>query len=591
MVEDWLRAVTEAAPLDPRDGETGSEYLRRVGRHVDAPERAAAAVDAYRTATFGPTADLEEGQRAALEGFLAAVETAEGARETPEGEAADGPVDTVPATGGEPDEPPVEPAADAAEPGGDADGSATEPAPGRRRGAADAAGAAAGHPATDTATPSADEGTAERPPPGRGLEPPVTVPDQEPRAAGPASLPDAVGERHRLPDVRLGEAVALLAVVLFFGALGVAAAGAGPAPATERPLAVGVQGGFGGSTGYVTTTGGDWRSESMAGGFDVEWVGGERVLATVLERGREDCGRVTPPCARAGIRVYDTGEDTVVRTWTRPVANDTAPPVLAATMLDDGTVVLADPAPDRGGLIAVGPAGEVAWRWNLTAHYGTGPGAPAPARLSVTDVDHPGQDRYLVTVAVTDQVLVLERGVGVVDVVNEHRNESLLDGPHDAERLGRGRLLVADSRHNRVVVLVRGARGWHPAWTLTAAGGTHLSLPRDVDPLPGGTLLVSDSLHDRVVQVSRDGAVYRTWDLPVPYAADARASRVPGDGWAPAAGPATPRVAVLSAVYIEARSTVGLPYWVDQWLFAGGVAALVVALVGLGQAARSRRGA
>lgn len=255
----------------------------------------------------------------------------------------------------------------------------------------------------------------------------------------------------------------------------------------------------------------------------------------------------------------------------------------------DGTVVIPDPAPDRGGLVAVARDGTVAWRWNATSYYGTGPGAPSPSRLTVTDVDHLGEERYLLTVALTDQVLVLERGVGVVEVLNADRNESVLDGPHDAEVLGPSRLVVADSRNARVVGFERTATGWRRTWTFTHAGGQRLSLPRDVDALADGTLLGTDSLNDRVVQVTRDGAVHRSVRAPVPFAADAPGDRDPAAEWTATAGPATPRVAGLSGLYLTLDGAVGLPYWVDQWLFAIGLVAGVLVLLGLAHAGRERR--
>lgn len=535
MGEEWLRAVQDAAGVERRDAETAAEYLERVGRAVDAPERAAAAAEAYTAATFGPDADLDDDQRGALEAFLAAVRSGSG---------------------------------------GGADG----------REASDAEG-----PAGDTATAAADAGApdagVDQPdPPGRGLEPPVTVPDVTPleSEAGPLA-----GEEGVLANRRLGELLALLALFVVVAATGVAAATAGPSPAVDGSLAVGVQGGFGGSSGYLTTTGDDWRSGSLAGAFEAEWVSDDRVLTTVMVRNRTDCGSLGAPCAHAGFRVYDVGDDAVVRSWTRPVPNDAAPTVLTATMLPDGTVVLAEPSPDRGGLVAVAPSGTVAWRWDATDHYGSGPGAPSAARLSVTDVEHLDEGRYLLTVAVTDQVLKLQRGVGVVEVVNAASNESVLDGPHDAEVVGPDRIVVADSRHGRVVAMERTATGWRRTWTLDSAGGHPLALPRDVDALAGGTLLVTDSLNDRVVQVSRDGYVHRRLGVPIPYSADAPGER-PGRDWTATDGPATPRVAGLTGLYLAAADR-GLPYWVDQWLFGVVLVALVVGLGGLAHAAASRR--
>lgn len=249
MADEGLGAIREAADHEPRDSETVAEYLRRVGRDVEAPDRAEAALDAYNAARFGPTGDLDEEQRAALEAFLGAVRGA--------GQAADPGQDTGPAARAPPGEEPAD--------GQSADEEAADPPAGAARDARQ---------------------------PGRGLEPPVAVPDVAPLEAGPRWL---AGETAPVGVLRRGELLALLAVVLFVAAGGVAAATAGPGPATDGPLAVSAQGGFAGATGYVMATGADWRSDRLAGAFEADWVGEDRVLATVIERGRPNCGEIAPP--------------------------------------------------------------------------------------------------------------------------------------------------------------------------------------------------------------------------------------------------------------------------------------------------------
>jgi hypothetical protein len=102
--------------------------------------------------------------------------------------------------------------------------------------------------------------------------------------------------------------------------------------------------------------------------------------------------------------------------------------------------------------------------------------------LHINDVDVIGEDRYLVSVRNANQLLIIERGRGVVEVINEDddRNDascrgsgqlrdtdgdrdvrcgdpSILDHQHNPQYLEEGAILAADSENDRVVELTKRA--------------------------------------------------------------------------------------------------------------------------------------
>jgi hypothetical protein len=158
-----------------------------------------------------------------------------------------------------------------------------------------------------------------------------------------------------------------------------------------------------------------------------------------------------------------------------------------------------------------------------------------------------GEDRFLISVRNANQLLVVERGQGVVEVINEDTDDSddsscakgrqladfdddgdvrcgdpsVMNHQHNPQWLGDGRVLVADSENDRVVELRRTDSGWEPAWTLTEAGGLRLQWPRDADRLSNGNTLVTDSLNRRVFEVTPGGEVVWSYATPlIPYEAD-----------------------------------------------------------------------
>ena len=161
---------------------------------------------------------------------------------------------------------------------------------------------------------------------------------------------------------------------------------------------------------------------------------------------------------------------------------------------------------------------EVVWEWRFDEHYETDAGGPYPDDWThVNDVDALGDGRYLVSVRNFDQVVVINRSTGRVDlalgaddrwdVLFEQHNPQLLRGPNGAPTL-----LVADSRNDRVVEYARVDGRWERTWELTGGG---LTEPRDADRLPNGNTLVVDRLGHRTLEVTPNGTV--VWEFYSPW--------------------------------------------------------------------------
>nr|WP_235007254.1 arylsulfotransferase family protein [Haloarcula mannanilytica] len=192
--------------------------------------------------------------------------------------------------------------------------------------------------------------------------------------------------------------------------------------------------------------------------------------------------------------------------------------------------------------------GEVTWQWNASSFYDAPQDPTTTDWLHINDVDVISTGRYLVSVRNANQLLVIERGEGVVDVINEDTNDSndancrksgqladydgdgdircgdpdVLNHQHNPQWLGDDAVLVADSENDRVVELHRTEAGeWEPAWALDQVEGVAFDWPRDADRLPNGNTLITDTLNRRLVEVDESGTV--VWSVRterIPYEAD-----------------------------------------------------------------------
>jgi hypothetical protein len=201
-------------------------------------------------------------------------------------------------------------------------------------------------------------------------------------------------------------------------------------------------------------------------------------------------------------------------------ANDTA----------DDRVVIYDVGAQMNGSDEPVDGDDVVWEWYFRNHYPADTdGGMDRDWTHVNDVDKVGDGRYLVSPRNFDQVILIDRETGAIelrlgsdgdhDVLYEQHNPMYME-TDDGEPV----ILVADSENDRVVEYTcseRTADGdcdWALTWELDDPS---LNWPRDADRLPNGNTLIVDSLNHRVLEVTPDGEI--VWESCVfwgPYDAE-----------------------------------------------------------------------
>ena len=428
---------------------------------------------------------------------------------------------------------------------------------------------------------------------------------------------------------RLGTVAVAVGLLLVVGTLAVSAAvaptiGSPPGEPDERRTLVGVQGGgFGwheyGNVHMLVGAEESWREDSAGSYFDVTMLPNGSVLAGFMDGGRQDCGPYEAPCSRTGFRVIDPDADggpAVVSEYSFPVRSQTNSEVHDVERLGDGEYLVTDMDRER---IVVLEGGEEVWAWNASELYE--PPADVTRRdwLHINDVDVIEEGRYLVSVRNANQLVVVERGEGVVEVINADEEDDddgsckrtgqlvagddgdvrcgdpdVLDHQHNPQWLGDGAVLVADSDNDRVVELHRTDDGdWEPAWTLRRAGGVKLDWPRDADRLPNGNTLVTDTLNKRLLEVTENGTVvWSTRTERIPYEADRLPEGELNEGvrYGSTAGetpePADDSVPVLSFALGALR---GAAPWLPFWFTELQLSLTVAGLASVGAGAWLRR--
>jgi len=369
-----------------------------------------------------------------------------------------------------------------------------------------------------------------------------------------------------------------------------------------------------------------WRHTGAEGYFEVERLDDGTVAVAFIEGGYEDCGRFESPCPHTGYRILDPGAGSgppeVIEEWSFPVRSQTNSEVHAFDPLPDGGFAVADMEYER---LLVVEDGEVAWQWNASELYDAPPDPTRTDWLHINDVEHIGDGRFLVSVRNANQLVVVERGAGAVEVINEDRgtddstctqnrqlddygddsdgdvrcgDPAVLNHQHNPHWLGDGVVLVADSDNDRVVELHRRDDGWEPVWALESAGDIALDWPRDADRLPNGNTLVTDTMNERVLEVSENGeVVWSTTTDSVPYEAD----RVPvgervgvpshgvdTDERVGAADPDSGDIPLLTPAVVGLQAGVPwMPYWVGELQVV--VVLVSLALVGSGVVVRRQK--
>lgn len=433
-----------------------------------------------------------------------------------------------------------------------------------------------------------------------------------------------------------GAVLVAAAVALLVLTLGVSAALAPDAGVAaddgSRETVVGVQGGGPGWHKYGSVESYDgteqaWRVADADSYFDVTKLDNGSVLAAFMDGGYEDCGEYDSPCIHTGFRIIDPngGDPEVVYEYSFPVGRQSNTEVHDAEPLDGGGFVFTDMDRER---IAVVEGGEVTWQWNASEYYEEPEdGAGSRDWLHINDVDAIDEESYLVSVRNANQLLVVERGEGVVEVINEDDgsddssctgnnqladtdgdgdvqcgNPELLDHQHNPQWLGgdpggdgEAAVLVADSDNDRIVELHRVDGEWEIAWELQTAGGIDLRWPRDADRLENGNTLVTDTLNRRILEVDENGTVF--WSIQterVPYEADrAPQNERPEGAWYgsenPSAGGSASRIPYLSEWSTLLRGIIpGLPFWYGGAQFGLTIVAILLAIAGGVELWRSR---
>jgi hypothetical protein len=347
-----------------------------------------------------------------------------------------------------------------------------------------------------------------------------------------------------------------------------------------------------------------WRASAADSHFEVESLGDGRLVTGFTRAGETDCGPYEPPCPHTGFQILDGPDDTVESEFAFPVRSVKNSEVHAAEPLPGGGFVVSDMEYER---VFTVEGGEITWQWNASQRYDAPPDPTRTDWLHINDVNVLGPDRYLVSVRNANQLLVLERGSGVVEVVNADDGGSdasclhggqlrdtdgdgdvlcgdpaVLDHQHNPHVIAADRILVADSDNDRVVELERTGGSWEVAWRLTGADGVALHWPRDADRLPNGNTLVTDTLNRRLVEVDSDGeAVWSVRTDRIPYEADrlpaGESMGVPaGEGAVVGATDGRGGLPVLGEVGFLLRAVFPwLPYWFEGLQ-------LVATLVGTG---------
>lgn len=340
-----------------------------------------------------------------------------------------------------------------------------------------------------------------------------------------------------------------------------------------------------------------WNDSRWTDVFGIDTMPNDSVLIA-FQNVTDDCGEWEAPCAYTGVEVHSQPPGERQWRWAFKTPEEQANEMHDAEYNDTyGEVSMIDMAYER--LVVVDyPSGDVVWQWNASEFYSAPPEPLYRDWLHMNDVDRLGEDRWLISVRNANQLLIVERGEGVVEVINKDRDDSndddcrgppnrqlygvditcgdllVMDHQHDPQWLGDGRVLVADSEKGRLVELERQGDDWVPVWSDEGAGGMSYQWPRDANRLPNGHTVVVDTRNNRVVELDEDGELY--WETPVAPSTYAALR----DGVEPRYGLPTmngvePRgfvqpIDVISVVHGGARHIGAIPRWFNEWLFLGG---------------------
>jgi len=415
-----------------------------------------------------------------------------------------------------------------------------------------------------------------------------------------------------------GTQVALVGLALILGFTAVTAATAPPLDAgtdaeASGPTLVGSFGqGWDGSVSELDAEGDPtWRHTGPHSYTSVERLPSGNVLVGYQDKRNGS--------AVTGVRIL-TPENRTVWRFEFDVATGRNSEVHDAERLPLGDILVA--GMDRERVFIIDRSTKaITWQWNASSHY-QAPADPLTRDwLHINDVDRIGDGRYLVSVRNANQLLIIERGAGVVETINDDREDgndancqirnvqlagdnprcgdpSVLNHQHNPQWLGEGAVLVADSENDRVVELHRQSNGtWTVAWAVEAAGGIGFDWPRDADRLANGNTLIVDTRNNRLVEIDRDGTVVWTTRIPEQsYAAVRNGAEYPSGPQYSASEAETASgqpfpdqpFAGIGTLYGALRHALPLPYWVGEWHVLVSIVGVVLIGVGIGEIVRER---
>lgn len=396
---------------------------------------------------------------------------------------------------------------------------------------------------------------------------------------------------------RIGLALVVLATVAVVLSLGGSALTAPSITRTDQPrdgytLVSGQQDG---AVAMLDETGDVvWTTEGADQAYDATLLENGTVLVAVTYRDNESCGQFDASCARTGFQIIDpTPEPHVVREWTYPVRTVDNSQVHDVDRLPSGEILVADM--EYESLFTLAPNDTVTWRWNASERYSEPDDPTTTDWLHLNDVDPLGEGRFLVSVRNANELLIVERGEGVVEVIegvkDGREDRVLFVRQHNPQYLDNDTLLVADSEHDRAVEIHRENGEWTLAWSAGSADGLSFDWPRDADRLDNGNTLIADSRRNRVVEVAENGStvwsvqvsglVYEADRLPEGERVGAQRYENGSGGETESPGANRDDLPVFGAAHAALTHVVHVPYWFRPWHVAVITAAIPTAVVGL----------
>jgi hypothetical protein len=255
-------------------------------------------------------------------------------------------------------------------------------------------------------------------------------------------------------------------------------------------------------------------------------------------------------------------------------------------------------------VFTVAPNGTITWEWRANNLYDDPDDVTRRDWLHINDVDNLGDDRYLVSVRNANQLVIVHRGEGVVDIINEDQSDAnddvctsgrkladynddsngdvrcgdpdIMLRQHNPQWIAPDAVLVADSENDRIIELHRENEDspWFVAWEIESANGIDFRWPRDADRLENGNTLVTDSANARIVEVTESGDV--VWSARIennymPYEAERlpEGETVGAEIYNPEAGNVTrPSVSnsipILTPALGIVQTSTNAPFWLSE---------------------------